>query len=321
MPTASISLTSAGGVLRHDVPQPSETAGKEGWPSPRTTFAAICRMVVDETLRLPRPFLGGQIMTGRDRPDIAPTATVAPQRARFFGKGSQNPAIVASSNRKHHPRRGPYAQAYNRLSLARGQPACKTGDLPAKSTARIKRDAAGARRPIGRGCSIVLVERLIAVPEALECRPVLLEHPLQQRSCSPWVSCASSRMTSGKRSRSRSASAGVSASARNASAVISEYRYRPSLTIEAFSFAKAFPQFVSAPCCPFCFDTARLSGSISLQVNAGSRLNFLTHFSTVASHVWLGSLMPKGRIPSQCLCLEGIVVNLAHAPTQTPEVG
>ncbi len=73
-------------------------AKKVGLP-PRTTFAAICRMVVDETLRLPRPFLGGQIMTGRDRPDIAPTATVAPQRARFFGKGSQNPAIVASSNR------------------------------------------------------------------------------------------------------------------------------------------------------------------------------------------------------------------------------
>src|SRR5690606_10581656 len=70
--------------------------------------------------------------------------------------------------------------AHNRLSLACGQPACKTGDLPAEPAARIKRDAAGTRRPIGRGCSIVLVERLIAVPEALKRRPVLLEDMLQQ---------------------------------------------------------------------------------------------------------------------------------------------
>lgn len=155
-------------------------AKEVGLPA-RTTLAAICRMIVDETLRLPRPLLGGQIMTRCDRPDVAPTAIVAPQRARFFGEGSENPADRTLVEQKHHSRRGPYAQAHNRLSLARSQPACKTGDLPTEPAARIEWDTTGPGCPIGWRRSIVLIERLIAVPEALERRSILLEDVLEQQ--------------------------------------------------------------------------------------------------------------------------------------------
>ncbi len=137
-------------------------------------------MIVDEALRLPRPLLAGQIVTRCDRPNVACTAITAPQRACFVGERSENPTDRSFVEQEHHPRRGPYAQAYNRLSLARSQPACKTGDLPTEPAARIERDTTGPRCPIGWRRSIVLIERLIAVPEALERRPVLLEDMLQQ---------------------------------------------------------------------------------------------------------------------------------------------
>ena len=69
-----------------------------------TTFTAICRIIVDETFRLPRPLLAGQVVTRCDRPDIAHAAIAGPQVACLFSKCVEDPTDCSFVKQNHHTR-------------------------------------------------------------------------------------------------------------------------------------------------------------------------------------------------------------------------
>ena len=96
---------------------------------------------------------------------------------------------------------------------------------------------------------------------------------------------------------------------------------RPLFTIDAFSFARSFPQYVSAPCWPFCLRTNKLRRctavvEIRIEVKQGD-----PSLDCYLRSLRLLLQRPVGRVTPQCLRCESIVVNLTNRPPQTPKVG